>query len=213
MAEAPKTINLPECEKYIKQIRDVISVNIVCNDIGEIEEIHVLAEDSRNAKQISRDIETLFRVEYGVDLDHKKISIVQLRKDQKQLNGYRLRFTGIHFAINGKWVDVSVELASPKKQIAGKSSGLSSKNSRVRLIAEATVQAVNQFCDETCSVYLEDIALLPLGGRKVACASVAYLNGKGEESLVGCSEVKTDEKEAIVRAVLDALNRRLPSDI
>lgn len=83
VAEAPKEIKLTECENLIRRIRDVLAVNIVLGEQKEIDEIHVLAEDGRNAKQIVRDIETLMQVEYGIDLDHKKVSIVQLNPSQK----------------------------------------------------------------------------------------------------------------------------------
>ena len=67
-----KVMQLEECENLLKQIRDVISVSIVLDEHNQIEEIHVLAEDNRSAKQLVRDIETLLRVEYGIELDHKK---------------------------------------------------------------------------------------------------------------------------------------------
>ncbi|MBS4032774.1 MAG: hypothetical protein KGZ63_15340 [Clostridiales bacterium] len=213
MADAPKEIKLSECENLIKQIRDVISVNIVLGEKQEIEEIHVLAEDTRNAKQLVRDIETLFRVEYGIDLDHKKVSIVQLNKGQKLAQGKRLKFTAIQFSLSGTQMEATVELTSAKKSCQGKSCGLNSRSNRLRLFAQATLDALSDFLESGSCVILEEVGQFPMNGRSMVSAAVTYIQGSVEECLIGTAFVKQDEKEAIVRATLSALNRRIPVDI
>lgn len=213
MADAPKALRMSECENFIKQIRDVISVNIVANDSREIEEIHVLAEDTRNAKQIVRDIETLFRVEYGLDLDHKKVSIVQLKKEQNSFQSKRLKFTSIQYSFRDNRMEVSVELASPKKSCQGQAAGINSRSNRLRLVGEAALQAVGSFLPEICHATLDDIVLYSLNGRDLVAATVVYIQGSLEETLVGSALVRQDEKEAAVKAVLSALNRRIPLDV
>lgn len=213
MADAPKEIRMSDVENLIKQIRDVISVNIVTGENKEIEEIHVLAEDTRGAKQLVRDIETLFRVEYGIDLDHKKVSVVQLNKSQKFSQGRRLKFSSIQYSLQGSQVEAVVELSSAKKSCQGKSCGVNSRINRLRLFAEATIQAVNNFLEAGSSVILEDVAQFSMGGRQLVTAALTYIQGPVEENLVGSALVRQDEKEAIVRATLSALNRRIPIDV
>lgn len=213
MADAPKQIKLSECENLIKQIRDVISVNIVLGENKEIEEIHVLAEDVRNAKQLVRDIETLLRVEYDIDLDHKKISVVQLNKDQKFFQGKRLKFSSIAYSQQGSHIEATVELATAKRSCQGKSCGINSRSNRLRLFAEATVQAVSGFLETGSTVILEDVNQFSLGSQKIIAAVLTYVQGPVEENLVGTALVKQDDKEAVVRATLSALNRRIPADL
>ena len=212
MADAPKEIRLIECENLIKQIRDVISVTIASNDQKEIEEIHVLAEDTRNAKQLVRDIETLLRVEYGLDLDHKKISIVQLGKDQKLFQGKRLQFSSIQYSQKGTKIEAVVELISAKRASQGKRSGANSRSNRLKLFAEATLEAVAEFLDTGSSVILEEVSQFTMADRFFVCTALTYMSGKEEEFLLGSALVKTDEREAVVRATLAALNRRIPVD-
>ncbi len=213
MADAPKEIRLEDCESLIRQIRDVISVNIVPGESRQIEEIHVLADDVRSAKQIVRDIETLFRVEYGLDLDHKKVSVVQLKKEQKLPQEKRLKFSSIQVALQGNRMEAVVELASAKKSCQGKLSGAGSRANRLRLVAEATLQAAGGFLDNGTCLLLEEVNLFTLGSRQVVCVALTYIKGSQEESLVGIALVRQDEKEAVVRAVLSALNRRVTTDI
>lgn len=213
MADAPKEIRLTECENLIKQIRDVISVNIVLGEDKQIEEVHVLAEDTRNAKQLVRDIETLLRLEYGLDLDHKKISVVQLNKEQQAFQANRVRFSGIHYSLQGTQLEAIVELTSPKRSCQGKSCGLNTRSNRLRLFAEATVQALNDYIENGSSVILEDVVQYPLGGQNLVSTALTYMKDHMEEFLVGTALVKQDEKEAVVRATLCAINRRVPVDI
>lgn len=213
MADAPKEIRTTECENLIKQIRDVISVNIVLGESKDIAEIHVLAEDTRNAKQLVRDIETLLRVEYDIDLDHKKISVVQLNKDQTFFQGKRLKFSAIQYSLQGTQIEAMVELTSAKRSCQGKSCGVNSRSNRLRLFAEATVQAASEFLEAGSTIFLEDVAQFGLGSRDLVSAALTFIQGPVEECLVGTALVKQDEKEAVVRATLSALNRRIPVDI
>ncbi len=214
MADAPKEIKLADCENLIRQIRDVISVNIVSGPNKEIEEIHVLAEETRNPKQIVRDIETLFRVEYGLDLDHKKISVVQLRKDQQNtMNEKRLKFSSINLNLQGNMMEAQVELSSAKKSCRGQKAGVFSRHNRLRLVAEAVLQAVGGFLGEDCSIVLDEISQFNLSGRQITCVALTLVRSAQEDCLVGCALVRQDEKDAVVRAVLSALNRRVSIDI
>ena len=214
MADAPKGIKLSECERLIKQIRDVISVKIVLGEQQDIEEIHVLAEDTRSAKQLVRDIETLFRLECGIDLDHKKVSIVQL--NNRQRFGHqrkRIKFTAIRFSLSGSELEAMVELSSGEKSCEGKSSGPNSRGNRLKLVAEATLDAMREYLDEGSSVMLEDVVQVPISRGNMILITLAYIEGQTEECLVGTALVKQDKKEAIVRATLSALNRRIAADI
>jgi hypothetical protein len=213
LADAPKEIKLSECETLIKQVRDVVSVNIVLGEDKQFEEIHVLAEDTRSAKQIVRDIETLLRIEYGIDLDHKKISIVQLNKEQRVFQSNRVRFTGIHYSLQGTRLEAMVELTSPKRSCQGKSCGINTRSNRLKLFAEATVQALSELIETGSTVLLEDVVQYPLGDQSLVSTALTYIQGPLEEYLVGTAMVKHDEKEAVVRATLCAINRRVPVDI
>ncbi|MHB1254787.1 MAG: hypothetical protein ACYCXI_00975 [Dethiobacteraceae bacterium] len=213
MTDVPKEIKLSDCENLIKQIRDVISVNIVLGANKEIEEIHVLAEDTRNAKQLVRDIETLLRVEQGIALDHKKISIVQLNKEHTVFQGKRFKFSAIQYSLQGTKIEAMVELTSAKRSCQGRGCGVNSSSNRLRLFAEATIQALSGFLEAGSAVFLEDVALYHLGRRNLVAATLLYTQGPMEECLVGTALVKQDEKEAVVRATLAALNRRVSVDI
>lgn len=196
-------------ESSIKRIQDVISATVTVNEQGGIDEIHVLAESKRTAKQIVRDIETFLRIEHNLEIDHKKISIVQLHEKTKLELGNRLQFKRINITLQGSQIHVQVELSSPEGSFTGEASGFWSKSSRLRPVAEASLKAVAASTRQQCSFILEDIDLITLGGQKIVVLLVSLVEGNGEEQVVGAAITRQDEKEAVVRAALDAVNRRL----
>ena len=74
-----KRIDLREAESAIGQLRDVISVRVIAGENGAIEEIHVLTESDRSPKHIVRDIESALMAKLGIQIDHKKVSVAQVR--------------------------------------------------------------------------------------------------------------------------------------
>ncbi len=78
---------------------------------------------------------------------------------------------------------------------------------RVRLAGEAALDAVSQITNGTIDLELLAVATTDLGAAEVALAQVRYNNG---DVLVGSAlQGETDGKLAAVRAVMDAINRRL----
>lgn len=78
---------------------------------------------------------------------------------------------------------------------------------RVRLAAEATLDAVNQIVDNAIDLELMAVATTEVGEASVALAQVRFDRG---DILVGSALLgEHDRRLAAVRAVMDAINRRL----
>src|SRR5512135_2211535 len=67
----------PDLEREINKLDGVTSCRVLSTGI-EIEEIHVISPLDRTPKKVVRDIESLLLVHFGIRIDHRKISIVQL---------------------------------------------------------------------------------------------------------------------------------------
>jgi hypothetical protein len=52
--------------------------------------------------------------------------------------------------------------------------------------------------------------LTSLGSRRLAISQIVVVTEASERLLIGSAYVDTDESRAVVRSVLDALNRLLP---
>jgi hypothetical protein len=85
-----------------------------------------------------------------------------------------------------------------------------------RAIAEATVAALRELTGEQLLAGIDRITLHPTSEPSMVTVVVTLLTDRGEETLLGGSIVRGDPDRAVMRATLDALNRRvarlLPSD-
>lgn len=82
---------------------------------------------------------------------------------------------------------------------------------RVRLAGEATLDAVSHMVEGVSPLELLAIASTGLGPANVALAQVRY--GDGDVLVGSAIETEPDDRMAAVRAVMDAINRRLERDL
>lgn len=216
---------LRDYEDSIRQIREVIAARVVAGPDGAIEEIHVLAGSGRGPKQIVRDIESSLMARFGVAVDHKKISVAQIGEglagclDQAGpasgppggwgvLVQGRLRLVGVRHTVDSTRAEAEVRVELDGRVSSGQAAGPASAANRLRVAAEAALNAVADYFRPNYELVLEDAAVITLHGRRVALSMMCLLSSSGEEALVGACLVRSGEVEAIVRSVLDALNRR-----
>lgn len=68
----------PDLEEALSRIQGVRAASVVTLANGEPTEIHVLAAPGKHAKQVVRDVQSLAMAQFGMDLDHRIVSVVQL---------------------------------------------------------------------------------------------------------------------------------------
>jgi hypothetical protein len=78
-----------------------------------------------------------------------------------------------------------------------------------RAVAAATLRAVEQVVGGVFRLELETVQSAPLGGDQAMIVEVSLITSHGSERLTGISAVREDARQAVIRATLDALNRRL----
>lgn len=202
---------ISDYEDIIRQIRDVISARIVTDSLGEIAEIHVLAGSGRGPKQIVRDIESAFMAQFGVSIDHKKVSVAQMQDDETphQNPETRPKVASVTVLSRGRTTEARVQLEIGDDIFEGSASGPSTSNNKLRLISQATVLALEEYMKGTCNIVTEDITVITLARRQAIAVSVSLVTNIGEERLIGAAFLNDDEREAAVKATLAAVNRRM----
>ena len=207
MAEGAR---IKECDSLIRQVKGVISSQIVKGKDGEISEIHILADASRSPKQVVRDIESAVLVQLGVELDHKKISVAQLQgKDEGPAPNFRPRLEGIEFSSRGGSSEARVTIDFGDQIYTGSAQGPNVIRNQIRLAAAATLEAVENYLGGTARFMLEDVQKSTFSGRDVVLVCVSLLTPLGEEIFLGSALVAGDERDSAVKGTLDAINRRL----
>lgn len=208
MTEANR-VDPREAESAICQLKDVISARVLSGENGAIEEIHVLTESDRSPKQIVRDIESALMAKLGIQIDHKKVSVAQVQGNQKLERG-RLKFSDVAISVNGNKSEATVHLSNNGTVYSGTANGHSSAHSQLRLIATATLRAVEDAGAADGTMVVEDLSAgTVLAGKSVVVVVTNIITDRGEDLLSGSCIVKQDPWKAVVNATLDAVNRRL----
>jgi hypothetical protein len=209
-------VKVEDIEAALAEVGEIKAARIVAQPDGTISEIHVLALPTKAPKQLVRDIESCLMAQFGIPIDHKKISIALLGREAIKLDDApqrntlaRPRIVSINANVSGVQASASVVLEIAGVEYVGNASGPASQTGRSRLVAVATLDAMSQYSDAKVSFALEDVTIVQLGREKVAVSCIALVSSLGEQTFSGSALVRQSGNDSIVRATLDAINRRM----
>lgn len=218
----PQGLDLREVERELCRLPEVNAARIVEDEVGRPIEVHILASRDKHAKQIVRDVQSVAMATFGLELDRRVVSVVQLEAgpdESGQAPGTaaraaahpRLLIEGITAEKHGLRTLVRVTLRNGEEDATGTSEGSIATSARHRLVATATLEAVRHLVPAAVCADVDTATVVRVGQRDVAVVNVVFVNPPIEEIVSGSAVVRdTGEQEAVARAVLDALNRRLP---
>jgi hypothetical protein len=212
MGESIPTATVAEIEEALSQVSEIRAARIVASDEGVIQEIHVLATPQKSPKQIVRDIESTIMARFGIAIDHRTVSIAQLGRDvapRDPRDRGRARIKGVSAEVIGVHASAKVSLELDGEVYEGEAEGPASTTGRRRLVAQAALNAVDKYLNGDFGFALEDATLVDLGREKVAVSCIILVTPLGEQPLAGSAFARQGENESIVRATLDAINRRM----
>jgi hypothetical protein len=121
----------------------------------------------------------------------------------------RLAIARLTLAADGLGVRATVTLRRGEHEHCGSVDGPASPASVHRIVAAATLAALHPMLGGDHRVDVEAVTVTPVGDGMVAVVQVLWATRSGSERLTGASEVRDDPRQAVIRATLDAVNRRL----
>ena len=195
-------------QEKIGRLEGVEAARVVAEN-GHVDEIHVLARRNKTPKQLVRDVQSLSQALFGVAIDRRIVSVVQLA-DSDLDSGIRPALVDVSEAIEGARAEVTVTLKWHDNLLIGSAAGAAASTTRPRQIAEATLEAIRQAIHTDAALAIGSMDITTLGSRRMAVAQVVLVTESSERVLIGAAFADDDETKAAVRAVLDALNRFLP---
>lgn len=217
-----QTLAVREVEEALCRIPAVSAVRIVEDEIGRPVEVHVLATLEKHAKQIVRDIQSVAMATFGLDVDRRIVSVVQLEGglgdeaivgggDVVTATGNRVTIERIDVASHGVRTRVQVTLAQGGEVASADVEGSVAASSQHRLVAHATLEALRRLFPAVDCADVEMASVVRMGNRDAAIAGVVFAVPPFEETVCGSAVVRdSGQADAVARAVLDACNRRLP---
>ncbi len=216
MVNEPQTpsLDLRDVEAELCRLPDVAAVRIVSNEAGRPVEVHVLASTTKHAKQVVRDIQSVAMASFGLELDRRIVSVVQLgpngagAREPPVTEGNRIALTGIQTSTARLRSTVQVTLSHGSDEAVGFAEGSVAMSARPRLVAAATVDALRQLMPSADSLDLDTARIERVGDQDVVVVTMVCLDPP--HSLSGSAIVRQAVEDAVVRAVLNSTNRRLP---
>ncbi|NPV53958.1 MAG: hypothetical protein HPY71_10595 [Firmicutes bacterium] len=212
------TVTSLELQNAIQEVRGVSTARLMLGPSGAIEEIHVLATQERPPKQIVRDIESACMVRFGVRLDRRKISVAQVGGDENleklgasgvDVPQKRIELERFRSSFESGNIKFYVDLNYNGRAARGYDFGPPTAENKLRLPASATAHAIEGLLGGACSFVLEDVQLIQMRRGMAVIVLVSFISPGGEEPISGVALVRRDEGEAVVRAVLHAINRHI----
>ena len=193
-------------QELICRLEGVQAAQVVFAENGMPCEIHVLAGPEKSSKSLVRDIQSALTAQFGVQVDHRIISVAQLSEGLAPRGDFRLAHTGLEIKSAGGRVSASVTLARGCDTYTGHGESANTPFARRRCVSEAALAAVNRAAGETC-FELASVDALTLAGQGIVVAQVYSL--RDGQRLLGSAFLNEDPDNAAVHSVLSAVNRRL----
>jgi hypothetical protein len=197
-----------QAEEIVRRLRGVVAARVVATDDGAIDVVHVLGQADRSPKLIAIDVVSALAAELGVQLDARQVRVAALRPEEQTspVPQARLKFVGLSVSVVRGSAEVKVHLEDRGMLYEGIASGPGVPRHRLALVAQATLHALEVFMRAQGLLLLEGVGVHTVGDHGVAVVTVT-LAGNEQETLAGASVVRDDQREAVVRAVLAAVNR------
>lgn len=213
-------------EDAIRRISGIQAARVVTGAGGRVAEVHVLAGRERGAKQLVRDVQSVILTNFGIDIDYRTVSVVQLdepgghpapptaspagatAEDRPVVAAPavapRPAITRLVTETSAFTTEVRIGVAVNTFERAGTARGPSTAG--LRLVATATVDAMGEMLHAS-AVEVGSAELISVGPVQVAVVVVRLATSRGEQTLTGSALVRKDANDAVARATLDALNR------
>jgi hypothetical protein len=219
---------LKRIEKLLVALEGVGSLKIVPDGHGGIDEIHVLSSSALGPKQIVRNIESALLAEFGLQVDHRKISIARVRGpeisqaieegsataapvvEEAPTRDRRLVLKGLHIERTaGQRMTCRVEIENDGAVLTGEAEGPDFEKGRLDVAAAALLEALQQCCDEEIHLSLQGVSRLDSLGRSFVVSIVGAAEGRRGITLAGIAHITDSPEEAAVLSCLQATNRWL----
>jgi hypothetical protein len=212
---------LERLEHDLGKVQGVMSARV----IGEEEpaEIHIVSSLTRSPKQVVRDVQSLAAARFGMPIDHRIVSVVQLEDSQPaaapeapaltEAPGGRPILERVVVASKGESSWVKVALVWPDGETTeGAGTAGATRETRARGATVALLQALGEVLERRdASVDVDHVLIHRIGSSDSVLVRAVFRDGGAPTSLIGSAVVYDDVATAAVQALLQAINRKLGS--
>jgi hypothetical protein len=226
-ANAPE-LDVEAMERDLARIPAVTSARVVVEN-GELHEIHIVCGPGRSPKLINRDVQSLLAARWGVDIDHRKVSVVQLTDEDIDLTaepapapaetpesapartaapstGVTARVLEISVSVSDDHCEASVTVGTGDRKATGRATGIPSLEGQRRVAAGAALVAMANLEPSLTPFGVSDVTSMNVANERIIITTICGWRDGAERTMVGASPVGTlGELRAAAEAVLRAV--------
>ena len=201
----------------LRAVPGVSDADVTPDPEGGLGTLRLDLEAGVDEAAVASSVGRLLREQFGLGVDADRVQVVEdaivdhepMPSLPEQRSAARPAIARMHLVSSGLDVTASVTLSSGEAQATGEARGAASQTGVHRAVAAATLRAVEQLVGGQVRFELEHLEVTPMGNERTVVVSLTLLTGRGAERLTGAAGVREDVRQAVIRATLDALNRRL----
>lgn len=214
---------LNQVEQLLSGLAGITSLKVVPDGHGGIAEVHVVSDAGVGPKQIVRNIESALLAEFGLQIDHRKISVAEVQQPDidyseaeplgdlepvEESSTRRLLLETLEIERKARdQVACRVVLRSADETYSGEAEGADFSRSRLEVAGHAVLEALNRASMDDVTLRLEGVQKLNAFGRELVVAVVQGQERRRSITLPGVSLIEDSPEEATVLACLQATNR------
>ncbi len=189
-------------EQVILRIPYITSVSVYQDSENDVR-IQLLSDGTKSPRHIIREVGSLLRSYGFADVSEDAITVVQLQaNDELERAGSRLMIAGFSVGNATGVITAECRLIRLDEIYEGQGRGATIPMA----VAMATVEAVNKALAQLNQLTFNGIEMTRVGGVDVVVVTIA---DAGEEMLAGCGVLRDTLEDTVIRATLDAVNRRI----
>ena len=208
----PDPWGVKRAENLLQSLESVLSARVIVSPVGEITEVHVLANSGTGPKQVVRNVESALLAHLGIKVDHRKISVAQTAEVQpiEALETSVVRAEARRRGVVYKMLEqvpgaphrvrfaVTLEVAG--QVVVGEEEAPESGRAKMQAAARATVKALDQALPKA-GFQLEGVKIVEPFGEELIVAGVHVVAGRETRLLTGTAPSHDAPEQAAVLAV------------
>lgn len=215
---------IERAEELLGSLTGVVSVRIVAQPGGDIQEIHLLTTEEVSPKQTVRNVESALLAQLDLAVDHRKISVARTSGGEggdepsrflqavPSRTEERLLFVGHQTeSQRSHSVRMSVAVEWKGERYEGHAEGTDLPRSRLETVADATLRAVEAAMadDERggFTLALDGAKLIDAFERRYVLVAVHAITDREVTPLSGAAGVSDAPDRAVILATLQATDR------
>lgn len=187
------------------------------DDAGGVDSLRLDLSPGADGLEVAGAASRLIRERFGTEVDTAQVHVVDAQSPAQSTadpkvpvqRASRPEIVRTDLVTAGHDFSATVVLSSRSRAATGDAHGTITPQGMQRAVGQATLRAIERLARDSARIELDTVVITQAGDQRTALVTLTMLSSHGTERLTGSAVVREDESRAVVRATLDALNRRL----